>query len=197
MSNNIKRSECPRRKNEDRNLIYIEVDGSRIHKNIQSECHLNEFQNCISICTNPHLISDLSKDHDENKKNIPLFTIPTSIAIVHLKFRTMKCTSLNRRLYQKSRRANTCVRIRTQEESQMSLQRKGPNRVGFTQSIYAFVTCKILRVSVCVLEIKPCGLDSKIRNIEAESRLRVIADLISWGVIYCDRYILLMIRVRR
>ena len=94
----------------------------------------DEFQNCMNITFKSSIYIYIS--HDENK-NIPLFTIPTSIAIVHLKFRTMKCTSLNRRLYQKSRRANTCVRIRTQEESQMSLQRKGPTRVGFTQSISA------------------------------------------------------------
>ena len=30
------------------------------------------------------------------------------------------------------------------------------------------------------LEIKPCGLGSRIRDVEAEWRLRVITDLISW-----------------
>ena len=41
LNNNIKRSECARRKDEDRNLKVnlIEVDGSRIHENILSECH--------------------------------------------------------------------------------------------------------------------------------------------------------------
>ena len=31
-----------------------------------------------------------------------------------------------------------------------------------------------------VLEIKPCGLGSRIRDMEAEWRLKVITDLISW-----------------
>ena len=30
------------------------------------------------------------------------------------------------------------------------------------------------------LEIKPCGLGSRIRDIEAEWRLKAITDLISW-----------------
>ena len=41
---------------------------------------------------------------------------------------------------------------------------------------------KILRINkhLCTLNIKPCGLGSRIRDMEAEWRLKVINDLISW-----------------
>ena len=34
-----------------------------------------------------------------------------------------------------------------------------------------------------VLEIKPCGLGSRIRDMEAEWRLKVKTDLISWATL--------------
>ena len=47
VNNNMKRSECAWRKNEDRILKVnlIEVDGSRIHENILSKCHSEKQMN--------------------------------------------------------------------------------------------------------------------------------------------------------
>ena len=40
----------------------------------------------------------------------------------------------------------------------------------------------IVQVFYILLEIKPCGLGSRIRDMEAEWRLKVITDLFSWWI---------------
>ena len=39
---------------------------------------------------------------------------------------------------------------------------------------------KTVQITLNILEIKPCGLGSRIRDTEAEWRLKVITDLISY-----------------